>query len=78
MDLLINQISLESGTTSSGSLLSENIVGDVEAVLTEAGEFLVDETDGDNILYEDDPDYIEYILLEDVRNRKYERRPNWW
>ena len=66
MDLLINQISLESGTTSSGSLLSENIVGDVEAVLTEAGEFLVDETDGDNILYEDDPDYVEYILLEDA------------
>ena len=66
MDLLVNQISLESGTTSSGALLSENIVGDVEAVLTEAGEFLVDETDGDNILYEDDPDYVEYILLEDA------------
>ena len=66
MDLLLNQISLESGTTSSGALLSENIIGDVEAVLTEAGEFLVDETDGDNILYEDDPEYVEYILLEDA------------
>ena len=29
MDVLENQITLESGTTSSGSLLSENIVGDV-------------------------------------------------
>ena len=66
MDVLENQISLESGTTSSGALLSENIVGDVEAVLTEAGEYLVDETDGDNIIYEDDPNYIEYILLEDA------------
>ena len=75
MDLLINQISLESGTTSSGSLLSENIVGDVEAVLTEAGEFLVDETDGDNILYEDDPDYIEYILLEDAATENMNEDP---
>jgi len=66
MDLLVNQISLESGTTSSGALLSENIVGDVEAVLTEAGEFLIDETDSDNMLYEDDPEYVEYILLEDA------------
>jgi hypothetical protein len=75
MDLLINQISLESGTTSSGSLLSENIAGDVEAVLTEAGEFLVDETDGDNILYEDDPDYIEYILLEDAATENMNEDP---
>tara|TARA_B100001057_G_scaffold102008_2_gene99170 strand:+ start:34964 stop:35833 length:870 start_codon:yes stop_codon:yes gene_type:complete len=66
MDVLENQITLESGTTSSGSLLTENISGDIEAVLTEAGEFLVDETDGDNILYEDDPDYNEYIILEDA------------
>jgi hypothetical protein len=66
MDILENQISLESGTTSSGSLLSENIFGDIEAVLTEAGENLVDETDGDNILYEDDPNYLEYIILEDA------------
>ena len=66
MDVLENQITLESGTTSSGALLSESVTGDVEAVLTEAGEYLVDETDGDNILYEDDPNYIEYILLEDA------------
>ena len=66
LDLLENQITLESGTTSSGALLSENIFGDVEAVLTEAGEYLVDETDGDNILYEDDPNYLEYIILEDA------------
>jgi hypothetical protein len=66
MDVLENQISLESGTTSSGALLSESITGDVEAVLTEAGEYLIDETDGDNIIYEDDPNYIEYILLEDA------------
>ena len=46
--------------------ITENISGDVEAVLTEAGEFLIDETDGDNILYEDDPDYNEYIILEDA------------
>jgi len=65
-DLLENQITLESGTTSSGALLSENITGDVEAVLTEAGEYLVDEVNGDNILYEDDPEYVEYILLEDA------------
>ena len=66
MDVLENQISLESGTTSSGALLSESVTGDVEAVLTEAGEYLVDETDSDNIIYEDDPNYIEYILLEDA------------
>ena len=66
MDVLENQISLEIGTTSSGALVSESITGDVEAVLTEAGEYLVDETDGDNIIYEDDPNYIEYILLEDA------------
>jgi len=66
MDVLENQISLESGTTSSGALLSESITGDVEAVLTEASEYLIDETDGDNIIYEDDPNYIEYILLEDA------------
>ena len=66
MDVLENQISLEIGSTSSGALVSESITGDVEAVLTEAGEYLVDETDGDNIIYEDDPNYIEYILLEDA------------
>ena len=66
MDVLENQISLEIGTTSSGALVSESITGDVEAVLTEAGEYLVDETDSDNIIYEDDPNYIEYILLEDA------------
>lgn len=66
MDVLENQISLESGTTSSGALLSESITGDIEAVLTEAGEYLIDETDSDNIIYEDDPNYIEYILLEDA------------
>ena len=66
MDVLENQISLESGTTSSGALLSESVTGDVEAVLTEAGEYLIDETDSDNIIYEDDPNYIEYILLEDA------------
>jgi len=66
MDVLENQISLESGTTSSGALLSESVTGDVEAVLTEAGEYLVDETDSDNIIYEDDPNYIEYIILEDA------------
>ena len=66
MDVLENQISLESGTTSSGALLSESVTGDVEAVLTEASEYLVDETDSDNIIYEDDPNYIEYILLEDA------------
>ena len=63
---LENQITLESGTTSSGSLLTENLSGDIEAVLTEAGEYLVDEVDGDNILYEDDPSYVEYIILEDT------------
>ena len=66
MDVLENQISLESGTTSSGALLSESVTGDVEAVLTEASEYLVDETDSDNIIYEDDPNYIEYIILEDA------------
>ena len=75
MDLLVNQISLESGTTSSGALLSENIVGDVEAVLTEAGEFLIDETSGDNILYEDDPEYVEYILLEDAATENMNEDP---
>ena len=72
---MINQISLESGTTSSGALLSENIAGDVEAVLTEAGEFLVDETNGDNILYEDDPEYVEYILLEDAATENMNEDP---
>ena len=66
MDLLVNQISLESGTTSSGALLSENIAGDVRALLSEANDTIVDETDSDNIILEDDPNFIEYILLEDA------------
>ena len=65
LDLLENQITLESGTTSSGSLLSENIAGEVEALLSEAGDTIVDETDADNIILEDDPNYLEYIILED-------------
>ena len=65
MDLLENQITLESGTTSSGSLLSENIVGDVSALVSESGDLIVDETDGDNIILEDDPEFVEYIILED-------------
>ena len=66
LDVLENQISLESGTTVSGALLSENVVGEVRALLTQVGEFLVDETDGDNLIMEDDPNYVEYILLEDA------------
>ena len=54
---------------------SESVVGDVEAVLTEAGEFLIDETDGDNILYEDDPEYVEYILLEDAATENMNEDP---
>ena len=65
LDLLENQITLESGTTSSGSLLSENIAGDVSALLSEAGDTIVDETDADNIILEDDPNFVEYIILED-------------
>ncbi len=65
LDLLENQITLESGTTSSGSLISENIMGQVQALLTEAGETIVDETDADNIIMEDDPNFVEYIILED-------------
>ena len=60
MDVLENQITLESGTTSSGSLLSENIVGDVSALVAESGDLIVDETDGDNIILEDDPEFVEY------------------
>ena len=66
MDVLENQITLESGTTSSGSLLSENIVGDVSALVAENGDLIVDETDGDNIILEDDPEFVEYIILEDA------------
>ena len=65
LDLLENQITLESGTTSSGSLISENIMGQVSALLSEAGETIVDETDADNIIMEDDPNFVEYIILED-------------
>ena len=65
-DVLENQITLESGTTSSGSLLSENITGDIQALLSEAGDTIVDETDSDNIILEDDPNYLEYIILEDA------------
>ena len=66
MDVLENQITLESGTTSSGSLLSENIIGDVSALVAENGDLIVDETDGDNIILEDDPEFVEYIILEDA------------
>ena len=65
-DVLENQITLESGTTSSGALLSENITGDIQALLSEAGDTIVDETDGDNVILEDDPNYLEYIILEDA------------
>ena len=65
-DVLENQITLESGTTSSGALLSENITGDIQALLSEASDTIVDETDGDNIILEDDPNYLEYIILEDA------------
>jgi hypothetical protein len=65
LDLLENQITLESGTTSSGSLTSENIMGQVSALLSEAGDTIVDETDADNIIMEDDPNFVEYIILED-------------
>ena len=65
-DVLENQITLESGTTSSGSLLSENITGEIRALLSEAGDTIVDETDSDNIILEDDPNYLEYIILEDA------------
>ena len=34
-------------------------------MLTEAGELIVDEVDGDNIVLEDDPNLIDYIVLED-------------
>jgi len=65
IDLLQNQITLEVGTTSSGSLLAEQTDGNVEALLTEAGDLIVDEVDGDNIVLEDDPNLIDYIVLED-------------
>jgi len=65
LDLLLNQITLESGTTSSGSLLAEVTDGNVEALLSEAGDLIVDEVDGDNIILEDDPNYVDYIVLED-------------
>ena len=36
LDLLLNQITLESGTTSAGSLMAEASDGNIEALLTEA------------------------------------------
>ena len=65
LDLLQNQITLEVGTTSSGSLLAEVTSGNVEALLSEAGDLIVDEVDGDNIILEDDPTFVDYIVLED-------------
>ena len=65
LDLLQNQITLEVGTTSSGSLLAEVTSGNVEALLSEAGDLIVDEVDGDNIILEDDPNFVDYIVLED-------------
>jgi len=68
LDLLLNQFTLESGTTSAGSLLTEDTTGNVEALLTETGTgdfFLVDETDSDNLILEDDPNYVDYIIQED-------------
>jgi len=71
MDLLENQITLESGTTSSGSLISENTAGNIEALLSETGDLIVDETDGDNIILEDDPNFVEYIILEDFLTENF-------
>jgi len=68
-DLLLNQITLEAGTTSAGSLLAEVTDGNVEALLTETGTgdfYLVDETDSDNLILEDDPNYVDYIIQEDA------------
>jgi len=65
LDLLLNQITLESGTTSSGSLQAEQS-DNIEALLSETGDLIVDEVDGDNIILEDDPNMIDYILLEDA------------
>ena len=62
LDLLQNQITLEVGTTSSGSLLAEVTDGNVEALLSEAGDLIVDEVDGDNIILEDDPNFVDYIV----------------
>jgi hypothetical protein len=70
-DVLLNQVTLESGTTSSGSLLSENIAGEIEALLSEAGDTIVDETDADNIILEDDPNFLEYIVLEDAATSNF-------
>ena len=64
LDRLQNQFSLESGTTVSGSLLAEQVDGNIEAFLSEDRSFMVDETDGDNLLLEDDPNYIDYIIQE--------------
>ena len=49
LDLLLNQITLESGTTSSGSLQAEQS-DNIEALLSETGDLIVDEVDGDNII----------------------------
>jgi len=68
LDVLQNQFTLESGTTSAGSLKAEVTDGNVEALLTETGTgdfYLVDETDSDNLILEDDPNYVDYIIQED-------------
>ena len=33
------------------------------ALVAESGDLIVDETDGDNIILEDDPEFVEYIIL---------------
>jgi len=65
LDLLQNQITLEIGTTSAGKLLAEQTDGNIETLLAETGDLIVDEVDGDNIILEDDPNFVDYIVLED-------------
>ena len=65
LDLLQNQITLEIGTTSAGKLLAEVTDGNIETLLAETGDLIVDEVDGDNIILEDDPNFVDYIVLED-------------
>ena len=65
LDLLQNQITLEIGTTSAGKLLSEQTDGNIETLLAETGDLIVDEVDGDNIILEDVPNFVDYIVLED-------------
>ena len=36
------------------------------ALVAENGDLIVDETDGDNIILEDDAEFVEYIILEDA------------